>query len=313
MKEAQPQLLNVADIIPSQLVKQDRDRSALATSVERHGVLQNIMVRPHPKRLGKYELVFGRGRWEEAKRNGQKQIYAIIRQCDDKELLLYNAIENFGRSNLSAIQEGELLKQLHDAGYSTRALEKEIGISDSQIFQRIKLVEVLPEKAKRAIESHRVAPSTFEYVTSTVKDPEMQAKVIETVVQRELDLDSTIQLVRGIEPTDKIYEGSEKFNDQNDSRTSTVEPKTVTFLIELHKGVVVSDGHGSILVRDSKGHRDRNLAEELQKAWLRLQPDDIVTLSFKHTTKTPASSVSTEGVEGSSAQTEQEKEAVSVA
>jgi hypothetical protein len=214
---------------------------------------------------------------------------------------LYNAIENFGRSNLSAIQEGELLKQLHDAGYSTRALEKEIGISDSQIVQRIKLVEVLPEKAKRAIESHRVAPSTFEYVTSTVKDPEMQAKVIETVVQRELDLDSTIQLVRGIEPTDKIYEGSEKFNDQDDSRTSTVEPKTVTFLIELHKGVVVSDGHGSILVRDSKGRRDRNLAEELQKAWLRLQPDDIVTLSFKHTTKTPAYNGSTEEVEDSKA------------
>ena len=301
MKEAPPQLLNVADIFPSQLVKQDRDRSVLAASVKRHGVLQNIMVRPHPKRRGKYELVFGRGRWEEAKRNGQKQIYAIIRQCSDKELLLYNAIENFSRSNLSEIQQGELLKTLHDKGYSTRALEKEIGISHSQIVQRIKLVEVLPDKAKRAIESHRVAPSTFEYVTGTVKDPEMQAKVIETVVQKELDLDSTIQLVRGILPTDKIYERSEKPDDENDSRTSTVEPKTVTFLIELLNGVVVKDGHGSIVVRDSKGHRDRNLPEELQKAWLRLQPDDIVTFSFKHTTKPPGYNVTTEEVEDSKA------------
>ena len=301
MKESGPQLLNVADIIPSQLVKQDRDRSMLASSVKRHGVLQNIMVRPHPKRRGKYELVFGRGRWEEAKRSGQKQISAIIRQCNDKELLLYNAIENFSRSNLSEIQQGELLKKLYDAGFTLRALEKELGISDSQIFQRIKLVEVLPDKAKRAIESHRVAPSTFEYVTSTVKDPEMQAKVIETVVDQQLDLDSTIQLVRGIEPTDQVYKDSEQFNDRNDSRISAAEPKTVTFLIELQHGVVVNDVHGSILVRDSKGHRDRNLAEELQKAWLRLQPGDIVIMNFKHTMKTTASNVSTEGVEDSKA------------
>jgi ParB/RepB/Spo0J family partition protein len=301
MKEGELQLLNVFDIIPSQLVKQDRDRSALATSVKRHGVLQNIMVRPHPKRHGKYELVFGLGRWEEAKRSGQKQIPAIVRQCNDKELLLYNAIENFSRSNLSEIQEGQLLKELQDAGYSTRALEEELGISDSQIVQRIKLFKILPNKAKRAIESHQVSPSAFEYVTSTVKDPEMQSKVIETMVERQLDLDSTIQLVRGIEPTDQIYKSSEQFNDQNDSRNNAVEPKTVTFLIDLNHGVVVKGEHGSILVRDSKGHRDRNLAEELQKAWLRLQPGDIVTLSFKHTTKTPAYNVSTQGVEGSKA------------
>lgn len=301
MKEGQPQLLNVSDIIPSRLVKQDRDRSALAASVKRHGVLQNIMVRPHPKRRGKYELVFGRGRWDEAKRSGQKQIYAIIRECNDKELLLYNAIENFSRSNLSEIQEGELLKTLHDAGFSVRALEKEVGISDSQIVQRIKLVELLPTKAKRAIESRRVAPSTFEYVTGAVKDPEMQAKVIEAVVDRRLDLDSTIQLVRGIEPTDQAYKDSEQLNDLKDSRISVVEPKTLTFLIELQHGLVVNDGHGSLLVRDSKGHRDRNLVEELQKAWLKLQPSDIVTMSFKHTTKAAAYNVSTEEVQGSKA------------
>jgi ParB/RepB/Spo0J family partition protein len=301
MKETQPQLLNVADIVPSQLVKQDRDRSTLANSVKHHGVLQNIMVRPHPKRRGKYEIVFGRGRWEEAKRSGQKRISAITRQCNDKELLLYNAIENFSRSNLSEIQEGEILKDLHDQGFSTRALERELGISDSQIVQRIKLVEVLPDKAKRAIESHRVAPSIFEYVTGTVKDHEMQAKVIEAVVDRQLDLDSTMQLVRGIEPTDQVYKNSEPFRDRNNSPISAAEPKTMTFLIELQRGVVVKDGHGSILVRDSKGHRERNLAEELQKAWSRLQPGDTVTMNFKHTMKTPASNGSTPTVEDSKA------------
>jgi ParB/RepB/Spo0J family partition protein len=291
VKQGQLRLLNVTDILPSKLVKQERDRSALAASVKAHGVLQNIMVRPAPKRRGKFELVFGAGRWKEAKRNGQKQIYAIVRECNDKELLLYNAMENFSRSNLSEIQEGELFKRLQDAGYSTRDLEAELGISDSQISNRIKLVKVLPEKAKRAIENHTVAPSTFEYVTSSVKDAETQAKVIEVVVEKKLDLDSTIQLVKGVQPTSEVYENSPE--EYKKPKEALVQPEDFTFVIEVEHGVVVRDVmNGSVLVRDSVNHRDRDLVEELQKAWLKLQPTDNVQFTFRHTAKAGAYNVS---------------------
>jgi ParB/RepB/Spo0J family partition protein len=272
------QLLNVSDIRPCKLIDQSRDRAALASSIASAGPLQNIMVRPVRK---KYELVFGSGRWQEAKRNGQKQIWALVRQCTDKELLLFNAMENFARSNLSPIQEGELLKKLHEAGYSTRQLEKNLGISHSQIVQRVKLVEVLPAQAKRAIDSGRLAPSTFEYVRTKVKDPELQAQVFDRVVKGDLDLDSTIEIVEGLSPTDEICKKSEPFKDSNAKDKPRTE--TVTTTIEVRQSRVVRGPDGSILVQDSENHRDRNLPEELTKAWEKLREHDLVEFLFRHT------------------------------
>jgi ParB/RepB/Spo0J family partition protein len=281
------QLLNVKDIRPSSLIDQDRDRSALASSVASRGILQNIMVRPIKK--GKYEIVFGLGRWQEAKRRGQKKIWALVRECTDKELLLYNAAENFARSNLPPIQEGHLLKQLHDAGYSARQLENELGISDSQIIQRIKLVEVLPDKAKKAIDSGRLRPSTFEYVRTAVKDPELQAQVIDTVVKRDLDLDSTMQIVEGIHATDEVCKKSEPFKDPN-AKNNAAKPKIedTTFTIEVKQSRVIRGSDGSVLVQDSENHRDRNLPEDFRKAWLKVRENDLVEFLFRHTTSVNA-------------------------
>ena len=157
-------LLMTKDIVPNSLVDQDRDRTLLDGSIAKHGILQNIAVRPHPKRRGKYEIIFGGGRWEQAKENGIREIWALVRDCSDLELLELAGQENFARSNPSPIQEGELLKQLRDCGRTTRQLAAQFNISVGQVTERIKLVEILPEKAKRAIESGRVTATTLEYV-----------------------------------------------------------------------------------------------------------------------------------------------------
>jgi ParB/RepB/Spo0J family partition protein len=290
--ESNLQLLNVKDITPNRLISQDRDRTALATSIPKHGILQNIAVRPRPKRRAKYELIFGEGRWREAKRNGQKKIWALVRECSDLELLKLAGQENFARTNPSPIQEGQLLKQLRDLGCSTRELASEFNISVGQVVERIKLIEILPEKAKRAIESGRVAATTLEYVRSTVKDPQMQAQVFETVVQKDLDLDSTVQLVKGIQPTDEVYEKAGQFQDSSihSSKNNETKLKTedVSFAIEVQHGKVVLGSDGSVLVRDSENHRDRNLPEELNKAWLKLREGDGVEFSFRYRTSVHA-------------------------
>ena len=85
--------LNTTDIMPNTLIDQERDRTLLASSVARFGILQPPMVRPHPKHHGKYEIVYGQGRWEAARKARLKQIWVIIRECSDLELLKLGAAE----------------------------------------------------------------------------------------------------------------------------------------------------------------------------------------------------------------------------
>ena len=254
----------------------------------KYGILQNILARPHPKRKGKFEIISGLGRWEQAKRTGQKQISALVIECSDLELLKLAGQENFARSNPNAIQEAQLLKQLRDLGCSTREMAAEFGISNGQVSERIKLIEILPEKAKRAIESGRVTATTCEYIRSAVKDPQMQSQVFETVVQKNLDLDSTVQLVKGLQPTDEVLEKAVQFQDSDihSSKNNENKPKTedISFTITVQHGRVILGSDGSMCVRDSDNHRDRNLPQELNKAWLKLREGDGVEFSFRHRT-----------------------------
>jgi len=272
--------LNVKDIMPNSLINQDRDRTVLSSSVAQYGVLEPFLVRRHRTRRGKYEIVYGQGRWEAAKKAGVKQIWVLVRDCNDLELLKLAGQENFARSNPSPIQEGELLRKLRDLGCSIRELANEFNISTGQVVERIKLVEVLPEKAKRAINQGRVAASTFEYVRSNVKDPTTQAQVFETVVQKDLDMDSAIELVKGVQPTSEVYEKAEEFRSPITTKTKTED---ITTIIETKQSRVIRGADGSLLVRDSQNHRDRDLPEELRQAWLTLQEGDLVEFSFRHT------------------------------
>jgi ParB/RepB/Spo0J family partition protein len=289
MKEPKMRRLKVKDILLNNLVAQDRDRTLLKTSVAKHGILQNIGVRPHPKRRAKYELIFGLGRWKEAKAKGKQYIWAAVIPCSDKELVQFAGEENLARSSPSEVQQGELFLKLRELGSTTREIADEFGISTGQVVERIKLVEDLPDKAKRAINSGKVAASTLEFVRSSVRDPTTRTQVIATVVEKKLDLDSTVQLVRGVQPTSEIYARAAEAGEAEASTpklSNASKPRTedLTFVIELGQSQVIQGPDGSLLVKDRESHRDRNLPDELGRAWLKLRPGDFVEFSFRHTT-----------------------------
>ena len=114
-----------------------------------------------------------------------------------------------------------------------------------------------------------------------MKDPITQAQVFETVVKKDLDLDSAIELVRGVKETSQLYEKAEEFRGRNTTKTKTED---ITFIIELRQSQVVPGPDGSLLIRDSENHRYCDLLEELRKAWQKVKPRDLVQFSFRHTT-----------------------------
>jgi ParB family transcriptional regulator, chromosome partitioning protein len=85
----------------------------LAASLRENGLLQPIVVRPAPGgAAARYELVAGERRWRASMRLGWTEIPAVVRDVDDRTLLVLALVENLQRSQLSALEEAEGYQRL---------------------------------------------------------------------------------------------------------------------------------------------------------------------------------------------------------
>ncbi|MBE9117201.1 ParB/RepB/Spo0J family partition protein [Lusitaniella coriacea LEGE 07157] len=79
----------------------------LTQSVKEHGILEPLLVRPHPRTSSGYELVAGERRYRAAKAAGFGEVPVVVRHFNDKEALQVAVIENLQREDLNPIEEVE--------------------------------------------------------------------------------------------------------------------------------------------------------------------------------------------------------------
>ena len=96
--DTQIRQLGVRLIDPSPYGIREQRTISLKPSVRRFGILQPITV---CEKDGRFQVVFGDGRLQEAKLSGFKTVPAIIRSCSQKEALLIHLTENLARENFS--------------------------------------------------------------------------------------------------------------------------------------------------------------------------------------------------------------------
>lgn len=121
----------------------------LADSIKQNGVLQPILVR---KIGGKYQIVAGERRYQASKLAGLKEIPAVVRDIDDKEVFQLALIENLQRSDLSPMEEAKGYRQLIDSQSLTQeGLAKILSKSRSAIANTLRLMD-LPTVVQEMIE-----------------------------------------------------------------------------------------------------------------------------------------------------------------
>lgn len=121
----------------------------LADSIKQNGVLQPILVR---KIGGKYQIVAGERRYQASKLAGLKEIPAVVRDIDDKEVFQLALIENLQRSDLSPMEEAKGYRQLIDSqGLTQEGLAKILSKSRSVIANTLRLMD-LPTVVQEMIE-----------------------------------------------------------------------------------------------------------------------------------------------------------------
>jgi len=121
------------------------DLAELVHSVREFGVLQPIVVRPHPEHAGKYELVMGERRLRASKAAGLDAIPAVVKDTANEAMLRDALLENLHRSQLNPLEEASAYQQLlGDFGITQEELATRIGRSRPQISNTLRLLK-LPE------------------------------------------------------------------------------------------------------------------------------------------------------------------------
>ena len=82
----------------------------LTDSIEQHGILEPLLVRPLQN--GEYELVAGERRYRAAKAGGLETVPVTVRELSDQEAVQLALVENLQREDLNPIEETEGVLEL---------------------------------------------------------------------------------------------------------------------------------------------------------------------------------------------------------
>lgn len=162
----------------------------LADSIKQNGVLQPILVR---KIGGKYQIVAGERRYQASKLAGLKEIPAVVRDIDDKEVFQLALIENLQRSDLSPMEEAKGYRQLIDSqGLTQEGLAKILSKSRSAIANTLRLMD-LPTVVQEMIEQGLLTAGHARAILA-VPTEEGRVELAQKVVKEKLTVRQTENL-----------------------------------------------------------------------------------------------------------------------
>lgn len=127
----------------------------LRDSIARHGQQVPILLRPHPKLSGRYQVVYGRRRLAAIKALGTP-VKALIRTLSDEEAVLAQGQENNLRKDPSFIEKALFAGDLEQAGYDARVIQDALNVNRSHTSHMRKVREAFP---REVLEQIGAAPS----------------------------------------------------------------------------------------------------------------------------------------------------------
>jgi ParB family transcriptional regulator, chromosome partitioning protein len=126
----------------------------LEASIRENGLLQPLVVRPAAAGApagAAWELVAGERRLRAVRRLGWKEVPAVVREMDDRTLLVLAIVENVQRADLSPLEEAEGYRQLiEEFGYTQREVAESVGRDRSTVANLLRLQQ-LPASVQRLV------------------------------------------------------------------------------------------------------------------------------------------------------------------
>lgn len=164
----------------------------LADSIRTKGIIQPLILRPHPTSEGNYEIVAGERRWRAAQMAQLHEVPALIRDFNDTEVLEVAIIENIQRADLNAIEEAAGYRQLmFKFGHTQEKLAEALGKSRSHIANLMRLLN-LPEDVQEMVASGVLSAGHARALITATN----QSEHAKTIVKRGMSVRDAEKLVK---------------------------------------------------------------------------------------------------------------------
>lgn len=157
----------------------------LAESIEQHGMIQPITVRPQPS--GYYQIIAGERRWRAARKAGLETVPVHILTVDEQKSLEMALVENLQREDLNPIEEAqgyEVLQQTY--GMTQEAVANSVGKSRPAIANALRLL-MLSEPVRKLVESGELSAGHARALLP-LEHPDVQWNVAQEILRRRLSV-----------------------------------------------------------------------------------------------------------------------------
>lgn len=151
------------------------DVSELAESIKSKGILQPLVVRPHPQLDGDFEVIMGHRRLAGAKEAGLIKVPCIVREdiTSDADVIESMLVENVHRAGITKSEEGKAYQALLDLGLSTNQVAKKVGRKHETVDSRVKLT-ALSERTKQKVDNGKATLERAMKIAEFQDYPELQ-------------------------------------------------------------------------------------------------------------------------------------------
>ena len=167
--------------------------SELAQSIEKHGVIQPLLVRPLS--AGGYQLVAGERRWRAARIAGLTEVPVVIRDLSDEDAMALSLIENLQREDLDPIEEAEGYRTLMETfGITQEEAAARVGKSRPAVANLMRLLS-LPKDVRAMVSAGTLSPGHARALLPLAEDA-LIAQFAKEIVEKGLSVRQTEQWVK---------------------------------------------------------------------------------------------------------------------
>jgi ParB family chromosome partitioning protein len=183
-------IVGIDDVMPDpEQPRKDFDEvglQALADSLQAHGLVQPIVVRPNGKKP--LLLIAGERRWRAAKRLGWENIPVIVRKgIPASEAQLLQLLENIVRRDLNPVEEAMAYKKLLDEGHDIETVAGSVGKPRALITYRVDAVRSLVPTGRDLLAKGSIGWATAKALSKL--SPDGQLIVIHRLSTTKLSID----------------------------------------------------------------------------------------------------------------------------
>lgn len=196
--------LPVSRILPNpsqpRKIFQEEDLQSLAQSIQENGLLQPVTVR---REAGAYYLIAGERRLRACKLAGLKEIPALVADCPPEDSAVLALLENIQRKDLQMFEQAHaLVNLLRQWQITQEEAAKRLGISQSYLANKIRLLKLTPEEQTEILE--RKLTERHARALLRIDDVTLRQKVLRQVADKGLNVAQTEDLVAAVtKPPDR--------------------------------------------------------------------------------------------------------------